>query len=72
MPTVPAWRLRSSLVGHSYAGSAMSICADCSFEWRAGEAAANTTVVRDSNGNMPRGRAGDTATVIKDLKVKGS
>ncbi|MDM7556224.1 alkylphosphonate utilization protein [Xanthomonas fragariae] len=47
----------------------MSICAECSFEWRAGEAAANTTVVQDSNGNMRR--AGDTVTVIKDLKVKG-
>ncbi|KPL47956.1 phosphonoacetate hydrolase [Xanthomonas axonopodis] len=42
----------------------------CGFEWSAGDAAADTTVVRDSNGNVLQ--AGDTVTVIKDLKVKGS
>ena len=48
-------------------------CADCGHEWP--KAAANgaleaAIVVKDVNGNVLD--AGDTVTVIKDLKVKGS
>jgi len=46
------------------------ICADCGFEWTAEESGDAVIVVRDSNGNVLV--AGDTVTVIKDLKVKGS
>ncbi|MGE8281506.1 MAG: zinc ribbon domain-containing protein YjdM, partial [Stenotrophomonas sp.] len=46
------------------------ICADCGHEWTPGESAESSVVVRDSNGNVLV--AGDTVTVIKDLKVKGS
>ncbi|WP_269790653.1 zinc ribbon domain-containing protein YjdM [Stenotrophomonas sp. Iso1] len=53
-----------------YPDGALWICADCGHEWTPGEAAANALVVRDSNGNVLV--AGDTVTVIKDLKVKGS
>ena len=49
------------------------ICADCGHEWPiaavAGVADA-ALVVRDVNGNVLN--SGDTVTVIKDLKVKGS
>jgi len=49
-------------------------CPDCSHEWNpdaAGdEAAADDGVIRDSNGNVLVD--GDSVTVIKDLKVKGS
>ncbi|MBB3760872.1 zinc ribbon domain-containing protein YjdM [Xanthomonas arboricola] len=55
---------------NTYADGVLLICADCGFEWSAGESAATATVVRDSNGNLLQ--AGDTVTVIKDLKVKGS
>lgn len=55
---------------NTYADGALWICADCGFEWSAAEAPANAVVVRDSNGNVLD--AGDTVTVIKDLKVKGS
>lgn len=55
---------------NTYADGALLICADCGFEWSAGESVAAATVVRDSNGNLLQ--AGDTVTVIKDLKVKGS
>ena len=48
----------------------MWICADCGHEWMPGEATEAGLVVRDSNGNVLE--AGDTVTVIKDLKVKGS
>lgn len=49
------------------------ICADCAHEWPASGATSATeaeVVVRDVNGNVLIG--GDTVTVIKDLKVKGS
>lgn len=48
------------------------ICADCAHEWpiHAAEAAAAAMVVKDANGNVLN--SGDTVTVIKDLKVKGS
>lgn len=55
---------------NTYADGALWICADCGFEWTADEGAGSTLVVRDSNGNTLQ--AGDTVTVIKDLKVKGS
>ncbi len=49
------------------------VCADCGHEWPIA-AGADTTdagvVVRDVNGNVLN--SGDTVTVIKDLKVKGS
>jgi len=49
------------------------VCADCSHEWpiAAGAQTADAAlVVRDVNGNVLN--SGDTVTVIKDLKVKGS
>ena len=56
---------------NTYADGALMVCADCGFEWAADDASADAElVVRDSNGNVLA--AGDTVTVIKDLKVKGS
>lgn len=49
------------------------VCADCGHEWPImanAEAPETGAVVRDANGNVLC--AGDTVTVIKDLKVKGS
>jgi protein PhnA len=49
------------------------ICPECAHEWDKGataESAEQARVVRDSNGNVLND--GDTVTVIKDLKVKGS
>ncbi|RCS29885.1 alkylphosphonate utilization protein [Rhodanobacter denitrificans] len=49
------------------------ICADCGHEWPvagAADEADAAAVVRDVNGNVLG--SGDTVTVIKDLKVKGS
>ena len=57
-----------------YADGASWICPECAHEWpAAGEESANADglrVVRDANGNVLAD--GDTVTVIKDLKVKGS
>lgn len=55
-----------------YPDGALWVCADCGHEWAGGDSteSASGVVVRDSNGNVLL--AGDTVTVIKDLKVKGS
>jgi len=48
------------------------VCPECAHEWpkEATIAADDVKVVRDANGNALAD--GDTVTVIKDLKVKGS
>lgn len=49
------------------------VCADCGHEWPIvadANVADSGMVVRDVNGNVLN--SGDTVTVIKDLKVKGS
>lgn len=51
----------------------MFVCPECANEWaKSGEAetASSTKVITDANGNPLRD--GDSVTVIKDLKVKGS
>ncbi|RCV91257.1 zinc ribbon domain-containing protein YjdM [Billgrantia montanilacus] len=49
------------------------VCPECGHEWSKGagaEATEDEVAVRDANGNPLAD--GDTVTVIKDLKVKGS
>jgi protein PhnA len=51
----------------------MYVCPECAHEWAqdaAVESAEQKRVVRDAHGNVLND--GDTVTVIKDLKVKGS
>jgi protein PhnA len=57
----------------TYEDGAMLICPECSHEWSAGAtdtASEDGKVIRDAVGNILQD--GDTVTVIKDLKVKGS
>ena len=61
----------------TYADGALLICPECAHEWSGAEAADATTpadmgerVIRDANGNVLQD--GDSVTVIKDLKLKGS
>ena len=56
----------------TYEDGDMYICPECSHEWSKNSAsnAEETKVIRDSNGNELKD--GDTVTVIKDLKIKGS
>jgi protein PhnA len=57
---------------YAYKDGTMLVCPECAHEWSK-EAADNDgdqTVIRDSNGNVLAD--GDTVSVIKDLKVKGS
>ncbi len=51
----------------------MLVCPECAHEWSPAAAAATGEAVRvykDANGNLLAD--GDTVTVIKDLKLKGS
>jgi protein PhnA len=56
----------------TYEDGAMLVCPECAHEWSAAAApeAEPARVFRDANGNELRD--GDTVTVIKDLKVRGS
>lgn len=60
-----------------YYDSLLWVCPECSFEWNPDElkkteeaSAPEVKVFKDANGNILQD--GDTVTVIKDLKVKGS
>ncbi|BCU65689.1 hypothetical protein F941_00663 [Acinetobacter bouvetii DSM 14964 = CIP 107468] len=55
-----------------YEDGDLLICPECSYEWKEGEAADGDaqSVISDANGNVLAD--GDTVTVIKDLKIKGS
>jgi len=57
---------------YAYEDGTMLVCPECAHEWAkdAPAGADDKRVVRDSNGNVLQD--GDTVTVIKDLKVKGS
>ena len=55
----------------TYPDGAMLVCPECAHEWSADEPSGDEEkIVTDANGN--RLETGDTVTVIKDLKVKGS
>lgn len=58
---------------YTYEDGDMLICPECAHEWSktaSADSAEETKVVKDANGNVLQD--GDTITVIKDLKVKGS
>ena len=57
---------------YSYQDGAQLVCPECGHEWVPGEAEVGdeARVVKDAVGNVLAD--GDTVTVIKDLKVKGS
>ena len=58
---------------YTYEDGNMFVCPECAHEWsreEASEPADDESVIHDANGNVLTD--GDTVTVIKDLKVKGS
>lgn len=58
---------------YTYEDGQLLICPECAYEWSAdgaADAANDDKVIKDSVGNVLQD--GDTITVIKDLKVKGS
>jgi protein PhnA len=57
----------------TYEDGGLYICPECAHEWpvaAASEAGEHAKVYRDSAGNILQD--GDTVTIIKDLKLKGS
>ena len=57
----------------AYEDGSLYICPECAHEWpkdRAAEDSADGRIIKDANGNVLQD--GDSVTVIKDLKVKGS
>lgn len=55
---------------YTYEDRGLLICPECAHEWSVNEPLAEENVVRDANGNILVD--GDSITLIKDLKVKGS
>lgn len=55
---------------YTYQDGELLICPMCSHEWQQGEAEDSSPVIKDAVGNVLND--GDSVTVIKDLKVKGS
>lgn len=57
----------------TYEDGSMYICPECAHEWPiagASEESSDGRIIKDANGNVLQD--GDSVTVIKDLKVKGS
>lgn len=58
---------------YAYEDGSQLVCPECGHEWQPGavvDAVEGDKVIRDAAGNLLQD--GDTVTVIKDLKVKGS
>ena len=57
---------------YTYEDGINYVCPECAYEWSTEETEqeSDALIVKDANGNLLAD--GDTVTVIKDLKVKGS
>lgn len=57
---------------YTYLDGTLYICPECAHEWAIDEEESDNEAptIRDANGNLLQ--EGDSVTVIKDLKVKGS
>jgi len=58
---------------YTYEDGALIVCPECGYEWTPQseeESNEDVKVVKDANGNVLND--GDSVTIIKDLKVKGS
>ena len=58
---------------YTYRDGTLLVCPECAHEWNDNEANTvvdTTRVIKDANGNLLQD--GDTVTVIKDLKTKGT
>ena len=58
---------------YTYEDGSLFVCPECGHEWSAEletENSEDTKIIKDANGNVLND--GDTVSVIKDLKVKGT
>jgi protein PhnA len=65
LPNCPACKSE-----YTYEDGLLFICPECAHEWSREAETIAEAVVKDANGNLLQD--GDTVSVIKDLKVKGS
>ena len=54
---------------YTYEDGSLLVCPECGYEWNP-ETTVDESVIKDVNGNVLND--GDSVTVVKDLKVKGS
>lgn len=57
-------------IDNCYFDGTLNVCPDCGHEWNEGISEEDASVAKDSNGAVLAD--GDSVTVIKDLKVRGS
>ena len=55
---------------YTYVDGDLIICPECAYEWNPNKEQEDKLIVKDAYGNILND--GDSVTVIKDLKVKGS
>ncbi|MGV6820781.1 MAG: zinc ribbon domain-containing protein YjdM [Parvularcula sp.] len=55
---------------YTYEDGTLLTCPECAHSWNPADAGADEDVIKDANGNVLAD--GDTVTVIKDLKIKGT
>ena len=55
---------------YAYEMGELLVCPECANEWTLSEELPEEEIVKDSSGNLLQD--GDTVTIVKDLKVKGS
>ncbi|EOV9528298.1 zinc ribbon domain-containing protein YjdM [Bacillus cytotoxicus] len=55
---------------YTYEDGALFVCPECTHEWNLESETEDVKVVKDANGNVLQD--GDSVSVIKDLKVKGT
>ncbi|WP_084575593.1 zinc ribbon domain-containing protein YjdM [Sporomusa malonica] len=58
---------------YTYEDGSLLVCPECAHEWALGletENSEDKKIIKDANGNVLND--GDSVTIIKDLKVKGS
>lgn len=55
---------------YTYEDGSLIVCPECAYEWSLETSENDENVIKDVNGNVLND--GDSVTVVKDLKVKGS
>ncbi len=55
---------------YTYEDGVLYICPECGHEWSKEAAPTQEEQIKDANGNLLQ--TGDSVTIVKDLKVKGS
>ena len=71
MSTLPSCPMCTS--EYTYEDGAILVCPECAHEWAKepiGQVSNDDRIIKDANGNVLQD--GDTITVIKELKIKGS